>query len=86
MYWTEAHVSSGLGADFEAAQLEAEGRAFGAELYQSAAAISEQTVEAVAAALSAVESRTRGRLPREVAVEFARQMMSEAALQHRTRL
>ncbi len=72
-----------LGADFEAAQREAEARALGAEMYHQASRISPETVDAIAAVLSALDHQSRGRLPREVAAEFARQMMGDSALRHR---
>jgi hypothetical protein len=72
-----------LGADFEVQQREAEARALGAELYQHAARISRETVDAVAAVLASVHHASEGRLPGEVAREFARQMMTDAALRHR---
>lgn len=73
-----------LGAEFEAAQREAEARALGAEMYQQASRISSEAIDAVSAVLAAMDHQSRGRLPREVAAEFARQMMAEAALRHRT--
>ena len=79
-------LSSELGASFEAVQLAAEARALGAELYQHAAAISPETVEAVASVLAATENQSRGHLPSEVAAEYARQMLAEAALRHRHRM
>lgn len=76
---------STLGAEFEAAQREAEARALGAEMYQVACHISEETIEAVAAVLTSLANRSAGRLPVEVAAEFSRQMMADAALCHRQR-
>lgn len=78
-------LPSDLGAEFEAVQLAAEARALGAELYQQAAAISPETVEAVASVLAATENQSRARLPRELAAEYARQMMADSALRHRHR-
>jgi hypothetical protein len=72
-----------LGAEFEAAQLTAEARALGADLFAQAARISPETVDAVAAVLFALDHSSRGRLPGEAAAEFARQMMADAALRHR---
>jgi hypothetical protein len=74
---------SALGAEFEAAQREAEARALGSEMYHQAARISPETIDAVAAVLAALDHQSRGRLPREVAAEFARQMMADSALRHR---
>jgi hypothetical protein len=74
-----------LGSDFEATQREAEARALGAELFQHASRISPATVDAIAAVLASVHHNSQGRLPAEVAQEFARQMMTEAALRHRQR-
>lgn len=74
---------STLGAEFEAKQLAAEARALGAELYQLASRISDDTVDAVAAVLFALDHTSEGRLPTEIAGEFARQMMADAALRHR---
>lgn len=76
---------STLGAEFEAAQREAEARALGAEMYQVASHISEETIEAVAAVLISLSNSSSGRLPVEVAEEFSRQMMANAALRHRQR-
>lgn len=77
---------STLGAEFEAAQLTAEARALGADLYAHAAKISPETVDAVAAVLWSLDHSSRGRLPGEIAAEYARQMMADAALRHRQEL
>ena len=74
---------STLGAEFEAKQLAAEARALGAEMYQLSSRISDETVDAVAAVLFAMDHASEGRLPAEIAGEFARQMMADAALRHR---
>ncbi len=74
---------SSLGAEFEATQLAAEARALGAEMYQHASGISIEAVDAVAAVLFALEHGSEGRLPAEVAAEYARQMLADAALRHR---
>lgn len=74
---------STLGAEFEAAQLSGEARALGADLYEQASKISLETVDAVAAVLFALDHSSRGRLPGEMAAEYARQMMADAALRHR---
>lgn len=73
---------SSLGADFEAFQREAEARSLGAELFREASALSPDAVEAVSAVLLAVVRKSRGRLPVEVASEFAWQMMSDRAVGH----
>ena len=75
---------STLGAEFEAAQREAEARALGAEMYHHAARISPETVDAVAAVLSAMDHQSKGRLPHEVAVEYSRQLLLDRALRHRS--
>ncbi len=75
-----------LGAEFEAAQLAAEARSLGADLYAQASKISPQTVDAVAAVLFALDHTSKGRLPGEIAAEFSRQMMADAALRHRDRI
>lgn len=72
-----------LGAEFEAAQLTAEARALGADMYAQASKISPETVDAVAAVLFGLDHSSRGRLPGEAAAEYARQMMADAALRHR---
>jgi hypothetical protein len=77
---------STLGAEFEAAQLSAEARALGADLYAQAAKISPETVDAVAAVLWSLDHSSRGRLPGEAAAEYARQMMADAALRHRQQI
>jgi hypothetical protein len=77
------NLMASLGAEFEAAQREAEARALGAEMYVHAARISPETVDAVAAVLMSIEHSSRGRLPQEVAAEFARQMMADSAIRHR---
>jgi hypothetical protein len=74
-----------LGAEFEAIQREAEARALGAEMYHQASRISPGTINAVAAVLASLDHNSRGRLAREVAREYARQMMADAALRHRDR-
>jgi hypothetical protein len=61
---------STLGAEFEAAQREAEAHALGAEMYQQAVRISSETVDAVAAVLIILDHNSSGRLPREVAAEL----------------
>lgn len=76
-------MSSALGAEFDAAQRTAEAAALGAELFQAASRISPETVDAVAAVLASLEYRSKGSLPGQVAREFARQMMANAALRHR---
>ena len=73
-----------LGAEFEAAQREAEALALGAEMYRAASRISPETVDAVAAVLDVLDRQSRGRLPHEVAVEYARQMMADSAVRHFT--
>lgn len=75
-------VMEAFGSDFEAFQREAEARTFGAELFQQAAAISPEAVEAVSAVLLAVMRKTRGQLPVEIASEYAWQMMAERAVGH----
>lgn len=72
-----------LGPDFDVAQLFAEARALGAELYQQASRMSPEAVDSVAAVLFALESKPEGRLPKEVANEYARQMMADSAQRHR---
>lgn len=79
----ESVSERGLGSEFEVAQREAEARALGAEMYQAASRISPESVDAVAAVLANLDHTSRGRLPHQVAREFARQMMAEAALRHR---
>jgi len=59
-------------------QMTTEARALGAEMYQRASLVSPETVNAVAAVLFALEHSMEGRLPREVAGEFAHQMMIDA--------
>lgn len=73
---------SKFGADFEEFQREAEARSFGSDLYREASAISEEAVAAVSAVLMAVIRKSRGRLPVEVASEYAWQMMAESAIDH----
>lgn len=75
-----------LGAEFQASQREAEARALGAELYQYAASISDETVDAVAAVLTAVASTSRGQLADEMSREFARQIIWDSAVRHRERV
>ena len=77
---------STLGAEFEAAQLAGEARALGADMYAQAAKISPQTVDAVAAVLFALDHSSKGRLPGEAAAEYARQMMADSALRHRSQI
>jgi len=79
-------LSSALGAEFEAAQLAAEARALGADLFEHAQRISQETVDAVAATLFALDHSSRGRLPGEMAAEYARQMMAAAAMRHRQQI
>jgi len=55
-------------------------------MYAQASKISPQTVDAVAAVLFALDHTSKGRLPGEIAAEFSRQMMADAALRHRDRI
>lgn len=73
-----------LGAEFEAAQREAEARTLGGELYQQAAAIGPGTVECVSAALEALAARSRGRLACELANAYGRAVMADLAASHYT--
>lgn len=75
-----------LGAEFEAAQREAEARALGGEIYRQAAAISPATTECVSAVLEAVAVRSRGRLASELANAFGRALMSDSAASHYAQL
>lgn len=73
-----------LGADFEAAQREAEARTLGGELYRQAASIGPSMVECVSAALDAVAARSRGRLAAELANSYGRAIMADLAAGHYT--
>ena len=77
---------STLGAEFEAAQLSAEARALGADLFAQASKIWSETIDAVAAVLFALDHSSKVRLPGEMAAEYARQMMADAALRHRAQV
>lgn len=67
------------GSDFDEIRREAEARSLGADLYREAARISEEAVESVAAALSAVASRTDSSLAVAVSEAYAAEMMAGAA-------
>lgn len=68
-----------FGSDFDQIRREAEVRSLGADLYREAARISTETVESVAAALSAVANRTGSQVAIAVSDEYGKEMMAEAA-------
>jgi hypothetical protein len=71
-----------LGAEFEAAQREAEARTLGGEMYRQAVQSGPETVQCVAAVLDALAHRSRGRLAAEMANSFGRAMVADAAASH----
>lgn len=73
---------SSLGAEFEAAQREAEARTLGGELYRQATQVGPEAVQCVAAVLDAVANRSRGRLAWEMANSYGRAMVADAAASH----